>query len=71
MTLGERLREERERQGLTRPVLAERSGTSVSAILRAEVHGDHPRIPTLASWANALDVSVAFLLTGEPEKAAS
>ena len=63
--LGFRLRAAREAKGWSRETLARATGTSALTILRAEIHGSSPRIDTLTSWAEALDVSIGQLLAEE------
>lgn len=66
MSLGDRIREMREDQGLNQSELAERVGTSQSTISQLEKGKRNPSYRTLQSVADALGVSVSYLL-GEEE----
>lgn len=63
-TLGENIKRERTRQWLTMKALAEAAGMHGSEICRLE-HGQRdPRLWTVVRIADALDVSLAYLLRG-------
>lgn len=66
MSLGDRIREIREDQGLKQSDLAGRVGTSQSTISQLEKGKQNPSYRTLQKIADALDVSVGYLL-GEEE----
>ena len=67
MVGGELVREARKRAALTQAQLAERAGTTQSAIARLESGGRPPRIDTLLRIANALDADLHVeLLDREP-----
>lgn len=66
MSLGDRIREMREDQGLNQSELAERVGTSQSTISQLEKGKRNPSYRTLQNVADALAVSVSYLL-GEEE----
>lgn len=63
-TLGENIKRERTRQWKTMKTLADEAGMHSSEICRLE-HGQRdPRLWTLVRIADALDVSLAYLLRG-------
>ncbi|HEY0512945.1 MAG TPA: helix-turn-helix transcriptional regulator [Thermoanaerobaculia bacterium] len=64
-TLGERVRELRERQRLTQEQLAERSGISKGFLSDLENHKRNPSAEYILRIANALGASVDYLLSGE------
>ncbi len=59
---GPRLTEARERLGLSKSELARRIGTRHVAIVEFEKGRKFPSVDTLVALADALDVSIAFLL---------
>lgn len=61
-TLGDNLRAAREARGWSREALKEASGTSVRAIVDAELYGKDTRLSTVYAWALALDVHPCELL---------
>jgi transcriptional regulator with XRE-family HTH domain len=62
-SLGERLRAERQRAGLSLARLAEETGMSKTYLLRLETDDDaNPSLDVLTRVASALDVTVADLL---------
>ena len=63
-TLGERVRERREKLGLTQEALAGMVGWQKSAISHVEYGRMRPGIYKLPDLARALDCTVDFLLTG-------
>ena len=65
MTLGETIRETRKAMMLTQKELADRMGISYVNISQIERGERVPKIDTLSRVANALGVSVAFLLGRE------
>ena len=74
MALGSRLREKRHEAGMTREVLAVRSGISVSTLLRLENdRTSNPRVALLEAVAAQLGTTAAELLADEPvdQKAAT
>jgi len=68
MTLGARIRAERERVGLTQMELADRLGWTRQRVWRLE-HGDppDPRESTVAHVADALGVPVDALVRPNPQ----
>lgn len=58
--LGERIREAREQLGLTQKELADKVGTSQSAIARAEAGGVIPSLNSLQRYAAALDMRLTI-----------
>lgn len=64
--LAELVYQARTRAGLTQAQLAERMGTSSSAISRLEGGGTVPTVTTLARLAEALDLQLSVVLDGEP-----
>lgn len=61
MGIGKRLKEARERAGLTQEELAKRIGVTASAITNYERENSHPREPVLYALMNALRVEPNFL----------
>ena len=61
--LGETLKEERRRAGLTQGELADKSGVGITTIVRIE-RGQitEPRVTTLRKLADTLDISTRDLL---------
>lgn len=57
-----RLREIRERKGVSLRALKKASGVAVATLARIEAGGYDPRISTLQRLAKALDVTVAELI---------
>lgn len=67
--VGSRLREWRQRRGLTQEQLAERSGLSYKFIGEIERGTGNPTVETLGRLAAALDVDLSELLrAGEPSR---
>jgi transcriptional regulator with XRE-family HTH domain len=60
--VGERLRTERARAGLTQQALAERAGLDKQVVSMIENAHSSPRLDTLWHIASAMDVSVADLV---------
>ena len=60
--IADQVADERIRQGLSQKELAERCGTTQSAIARLEAGGRPPRIDTLLRIANALDCDLVVEL---------
>ncbi|MCL1878119.1 MAG: helix-turn-helix domain-containing protein [Defluviitaleaceae bacterium] len=65
---GARLRAERERQEITRIVLAERIGTKPDYISQMERGDKSPSMKTMVSLLSALNVSPDFLMTDPSKK---
>jgi transcriptional regulator with XRE-family HTH domain len=63
MTIGERLREERERLNLTQPAMAEAAGTTKQTQHAHETNRTPPKASYLAAIAE-LGVDVAYVVTG-------
>ena len=68
--LGNRIRNARERAGLTQEQLAERIGTSRAAIARYESGEIEPKLRNLAAIAVELHVSADYLLDIPPSSPA-
>lgn len=66
-TLGRRVRERRQEQGLTLRELAGRSGLSQRFLVQVESGRGNPSVRSLAGLARALGTSSAVLLEPEPE----
>jgi transcriptional regulator with XRE-family HTH domain len=62
--IGRRVREEREKAGLSLAQLAERSGLTKAYLVRLETHGGNPSVEVVAQIAEALDLTAADLLGG-------
>lgn len=67
MRLGERLRRTREAKSLTLQHLAGKSGLSIAAISKLERKPRDPRASSLAKLADALEVSISFLMSTEDQ----
>ena len=67
MTIGERMREARQKRGWTQAVLGSKCNMADSAIRRYEADRGNPTIETLERIAGALGVSVSYLLGYETE----
>jgi transcriptional regulator with XRE-family HTH domain len=67
MTFAERLRKIRTEKGISKIDLGKLAGIHHAQIGRYENKGAHPSADVLAKLANALDVSVEFLLNGNKE----
>lgn len=65
--IAERVAEQRRARGLSQAELAERCGTTQSAIARLESGGRPPRIDTLLGIADALDCELAVELRPREE----
>jgi len=63
--LGERIRAERKRQGITQGKLAEMAEISESFMGHIERGGRTLSIETLAKLANALNISIEYIVCGE------
>lgn len=64
MTIGERLREERERLKLTQPAIAEAAGTTKQTQHAYETNRTPPKASYLSKVAS-LGIDVAYVVTGE------
>ena len=62
--IGRRVREEREKAGLSLAQLAERSGLTKAYLVRLETQGGNPSVEVIAQIADALDLTAADLLGG-------
>lgn len=60
-TIGEQIRRERKRQGLTMEQLGERMGISGSLVGRYERDEENPKIETIKRFADALDIPISEL----------
>lgn len=70
MDIGYRLKLARQMKGLSIPRLVEISGVSSNAIINYERGYAHPRVDLLADLANALGISLNWLVYGNhPPKA--
>ncbi len=67
MRLGERLRRTREAKGLTLQQLADKTGLNMSTISLLERKARDPKISSLGKLADALEVSVSFLMCTEDQ----
>lgn len=67
MRLGEKLRRTREAKGLTLQQLADKTGLNIAAISRLEREPRDPRASSVAKLADALEVSVSFLISTEDQ----
>lgn len=68
MTVGERIRKRREDLGLTQEELAARLGyRSKTTICKMERPESNPTMDTVRAYADALGVSPAWLMWGDPE----
>lgn len=65
ISLGERVRSERERLRLTRPELAKMIGVSLSALQGWETNEREPQASMIIKMAETLGVTPNYLLTGE------
>lgn len=65
MTIGERIREQRKKAGLTQKTLGELSETSETTVKQYELGKRQPRIEQLRKIANALGVSLFQLTDGD------
>lgn len=63
-----KIKELRQKKGLTQGKLAEKLGLSRSTIAMYETHGSEPDIETLTSIANFFDVSIDYLLGKQTTK---
>lgn len=62
MTIGDRLKEWRDKRGITQEVLAEKSGISQGMIYKIERGITSPSIPTAERIAEALNIPISFLI---------
>lgn len=62
MSIGERVRSEREKRGYTGVALAEKAGISPAMVSQIEKDQAEPSLDTLENVAKALDVSVCYFL---------
>lgn len=70
MTIGDRIRKRREELHLTQSELAKRMGYSdKSAVCKAETCGDNIQTRKIEKFANALGVSISYLMGWEEPKA--
>lgn len=67
-TIGQRIREERKRQGLTMAQLGEKMGISGSLVGRYERGEENPKMETVVRFADALGILVSGLYS-DPEEA--
>ena len=65
---GNRVREERERQNLTRSALAERANTEQGYIVQIERGSRSPSLKTFTNLLSALGVSSDYLIFGMTEE---
>jgi transcriptional regulator with XRE-family HTH domain len=68
MSLSERLRHARETKGLTLQELAAKTGLNIGAISRLERTPRDPRASSLGKLADALEVSIGFLMATEDQQ---
>lgn len=61
--LGEALKAERERQGLTQKFIAERMKCSQSLVQNIEYHNRDFRLSTIERYADALNVSLKVIVS--------
>lgn len=61
--LGEVLKAERERQGLTQKVIAERMKCSESLVQNVEYHNRDFRLSTIERYADALKISLRVVVS--------
>lgn len=61
--LGEALKAERERQGLTQKVIAERMKCSQSLVQNIEYHNRDFRLSTIERYADALNISLRVVVS--------
>lgn len=66
MGVGDRVREARAKRGMTRRILARDSGVSERYLAQLETGSGNPSITVLRQVADAMDVPIAELITGEP-----
>lgn len=64
--MGERIAQLRQRKGLSQAKLATAVGLSASAIAMYEQGRREPSVNIIIALARALDVTIDFLLTGQP-----
>lgn len=64
MTIGERIREERKKQGLTQKRLGELCGIAEPTIRKYELGKLNPKYQTSQKIADALDVDTSYLMNG-------
>jgi transcriptional regulator with XRE-family HTH domain len=65
-TIGERIHWARSRAKLSQRALAKAIGVDKQSVWKWETQGSIPLADTIPILADALEVSVGFLLTGEP-----
>ncbi|AIA72728.1 putative phage-related DNA-binding protein [Pectobacterium atrosepticum SCRI1043] len=70
MSLGERLREERERLGFSQADFAELVGASRKSQIRWEKAESAPSADSISLWAN-VGLDVLYLITGQAQKSSS
>lgn len=70
MSLGERLREERERLGFSQADFAELVGASRKSQIRWEKDESAPSADSISLWAN-VGLDVLYLITGQAQKLSS
>ena len=66
--IGEKIREVRQKKGLTLKKLSEKSGISVSMISKIETAQTSPPISTYANIASALETSLGDLITNDSQE---
>ena len=71
MTIGERIKELRNKKKLTQSDLAKQIGLSYIQIGRYEKHKSHPSSEVLQKLADALDTTTDYLMNGDSEEIAS
>lgn len=64
--MGERIAQLRRSKGLSQAALAQALGLSTSAIAMYEQGRREPSVSTIIALADALDVTIDYLLTGQP-----
>ena len=62
--IGRRVRQEREKAGLSLAQLAQRSGVTKTYLVRLETQGGNPSVEVVTRIADALDLTAADLLGG-------
>jgi transcriptional regulator with XRE-family HTH domain len=62
--IGRRVREERQKAGLSLSQLADRSGLTKAYLVRLETRGGNPSVEVMGQIADALDLTIADLVGG-------
>lgn len=65
MTVGDRIKDLRERLGMSQGDLAKKMGISRQAVSKAENHGDNITTPKVSKYAKALGCTEAYLMGWE------